>query len=126
MLLDTYVLVAVATRGHADREPVRAFMEARSGLYVSALTRVEFLGWADATPGDLALRAAVYGEQKELPVNDRVLDAAAELRRRRRGLKTPDAVVAATALAYGLPVVTANVRDFEWIEELTVIDPTAP
>ena len=121
MLLDSNVLISLATRDH-DHRPVTAFVATQTGLFVSALSRVEVLGWSGAT-WEAALREAVYHELSELPV-DSALDRATQLRRSREGLKTADAIIAATALTYGLPLVTRNVRDFRWIDELAVIDPT--
>ena len=34
-----------------------------------------------------------------------------------------DAIIAATALIHGLTLATRNVRDFHWIDELTILDP---
>ena len=54
---------------------------------------------------------------------------AASLRRsgRKPAARAYDALVAATALAHGLPVYTANPRDFEGIEGLDVVAvPIAP
>ena len=34
-----------------------------------------------------------------------------------------DALIAATARVHGFSLVTGNVRDFRWIEDLTLIDP---
>jgi len=34
-----------------------------------------------------------------------------------------DALIAATALIHGLTLVTSNVKYFEWIEDLSVLDP---
>ena len=126
MLLDSNVLVAATAPAHAHHEAVLSFVERAAGpLYVSALSRVEFLGRPGVTPEELAVREYVYGEHRELPVDGAVLDLAARFRRRRQRLKTADALIAGTAFHYRIPLVTANVRDFDWIEELTVIDPTA-
>src|SRR6185503_2401400 len=40
--------------------------------------------------------------------------------------KLPDAIIAATALAYDLPLITHNFSDFEQIEGLQLIDPFNP
>jgi len=34
-----------------------------------------------------------------------------------------DAIIAGTALEHGLTLVTANVKDFQWIPNLKVINP---
>ncbi len=48
---------------------------------------------------------------------------AASLRRtgRKPAARTYDAMIAATALAHGLPVYTCNPRDFSGIDDLTVV-----
>lgn len=45
--------------------------------------------------------------------------------RQLRKIKIPDAVIAASALYLGLPLVTHNIRDFQWISDLELIDPLA-
>jgi hypothetical protein len=37
--------------------------------------------------------------------------------------KIADALVAGTALAHGLTLVTRNTRDFEWVKGLSLLDP---
>ncbi|WP_420455310.1 PIN domain-containing protein [Rubrivirga sp.] len=125
MLLDSNVLVASVSRSHGHHEAVLRFIERAEGpLYVSALSRVEFLGRPGATPGELALREYIYEGHEELPIDGAVLNVAAGFRRRRQGLKTADAIIAGAAFHYRIPLVTANLKDFDWIEELAVIDPT--
>lgn len=43
--------------------------------------------------------------------------------RRNYRLKLPDAVIAATALHLGLPLITRNVKDFKDIPELKLLNP---
>jgi len=40
-------------------------------------------------------------------------------------MRTPDALIAATALEHGLALVTRNRRDFERVHGLRVLDPDA-
>ena len=46
----------------------------------------------------------------------------AELRKKHR-IKLPDAIIAATAIAYSLTLVTRNTDDFRNIPDLNIIDP---
>jgi len=123
VLLDTNVLIIAAQRSDERHPAVRAFLDRDLPFSVSSLTRVELLGW----PGDpavLALREALYDALIEWPLDANVIARATTLRRQRRGARTADMLIAATALAHDLPVVTCNPRDFRWIEGLAVLDPS--
>jgi len=58
----------------------------------------------------------------ELPVERRIAERGGRLRRD-LGLRTPDALIAATALEHGLSILTRNVRDFEPVPGLKVVTP---
>lgn len=57
-----------------------------------------------------------------LSFTDAIAATAIQLRRQRR-MSLGDSLVAATAMEHGIPLWTHNVRDFSWIEGLTVYDP---
>ncbi len=57
-----------------------------------------------------------------LPVSDAVIQKALALRQQKK-MSLGDALIGATALIYGLTLITSNVKDFEWIEGLLVRDP---
>lgn len=59
------------------------------------------------------------------PIPEPIIRKAIDLRRRRRGMATVDAVIAATAIASGNPLATHNATDFDWIGELEVVDPVS-
>jgi predicted nucleic acid-binding protein len=58
-----------------------------------------------------------------LPFNDKICEYFGEIRceRRNRPISVPDALIAATALAYKLPLVTHNKKDFDNISGLEII-----
>jgi hypothetical protein len=57
-----------------------------------------------------------------LPVSVDVIKKASVLRQQKK-MSLGDAIIAATALLQGLTLVTHNVKDFEWINDLSVLDP---
>jgi predicted nucleic acid-binding protein len=58
-----------------------------------------------------------------LPLNTPVTKKAIELRRNQRKLKLCDAIIGATAVVHNLILITNNVKDFNNIQGLEVIDP---
>jgi tRNA(fMet)-specific endonuclease VapC len=91
----------------------------RSGL-ISAITRAEVLAWPAHTPQSLKASSAALAMFELCIVDQGTADEAARIRRE-YGLKLPDALIAATATLRGLPVITANVRDFERVASLEVV-----
>jgi len=57
-----------------------------------------------------------------LPLDEPVIQQTILLRQQRR-IKLPDAIIAATALAHGLPLITRNTADFQGILGLLVVNP---
>lgn len=55
----------------------------------------------------------------EIPIERMIAERAGQVRRR-LGVKVADALIAATALEYGLILVTRNLRHFDRIEDLQV------
>lgn len=121
-LLDTNVWID----SHAGRaDACRVFVQARTsqGAWVgySAMTRLEVLGYSGLTPADDKVLRELLAEFAEAPVASAVIDEAIRLRQLYR-LKSPDAIIAATALLQHADVVTRNTSDFKKVAGLTVLD----
>jgi predicted nucleic acid-binding protein len=87
---------------------------------ISVVTRAEVLAWPSHTAQSLQEATVGMAGFAQLAVDVAVADEAARIRRQ-TNLKLPDALIAATAMLHGLPVVTANARDFERVEQLKVL-----
>jgi predicted nucleic acid-binding protein len=57
-----------------------------------------------------------------LGINQDVITQCVSLRKSKK-IKTPDAIIAATALAYGYTLITNNEKDFANIKGLKVVNP---
>jgi toxin FitB len=68
---------------------------------------------------------AFFRLARVLPLSQAVLDQAVVLRQQRK-MSLGDALVAGTALAHGLTLVTRNVEDFQWIQGLSLLNPFEP
>jgi predicted nucleic acid-binding protein len=75
--------------------------------YISIITRIELYGFPDITPKEQADIARFLRGVTEFPLTGEIVQRAIEVRRRFH-LKTPDAVIAATALELGVTLVTGD------------------
>jgi len=57
-----------------------------------------------------------------LNINDDIIEKTIELRKTYK-TKLPDAIIAATAIAYGLTLITRNIKDFKGVQGLDVLNP---
>jgi len=82
------------------------------------ITYIEFLGYKEATKAseDFIALANV------LQINKNIIDTCIALRKIKR-IKTPDAIIAATALAYDYTLITNNEKDFTNIKGLRISNP---
>lgn len=87
---------------------------------ISVVTRAEVLAWPGHTAVSMAQAIEGMASFEQLSVDVLIADEAARIRRE-CNIKLPDAMIAATAKLRGLPVITANARDFERVAQLRVI-----
>lgn len=88
---------------------------------VSVITKIEVLGF-NAPPADYLLLTNFMLDADVLALSDSIVDQTIELRKQLK-IKLPDAILAATALALGLVLISRNTSDFKNIPELEVVDP---
>lgn len=90
----------------------------------ATVTRVEALGFTGISAGeDVAIRDFL-SQVLSYALDDEVVESAVRLRQQKR-MKLGDAIFAATALEYGVPLVTRNLDDFKHIPGLQIINPFA-
>jgi len=118
MLLDSNIIIYASQPEHAQ---IRQFIS-EIEITVSAVSYVEVLGYHRLTEESRLHFEEFFGVVEVLPISQAVLARAVTLRQIRR-MTLGDAIIAATALVYGLTLVTRNIEDFQWIVELTVINP---
>lgn len=88
----------------------------------SAITRLEIFGFPDLKPEHEAKLNDLLKCFSEAPVGSDVIDKAIEIRKGKR-VRSPDAIIAATALLMAAKLVTRNTDDFKGIKGLEVMDP---
>jgi predicted nucleic acid-binding protein len=90
---------------------------------ISVITRAEVL--AGATEKEKHLVMGLLDKFECLPLEPRIADSAAELRRA-KGWKLPDAFQAALAIENSLDLVTRNTKDFNPAKNDFVLVPYSP
>ncbi len=118
MLIDSNIIIYAA---QPDNAALRAFI-AEHVPEVSAVSYVEVLGYHRLTEQERQHFEAFFAAASVLPLSQSVLEQAVKLRQLRK-MTLGDALVAGTALAHGLTLVTRNEDDFKWIAGLSVLNP---
>lgn len=121
MLLDSNVIIDAAKPGG---EHLSAYLD-HPDASVSIVSRIESLGFHRLTPAEGSKISGSLKLLAQLALDDDIAQRAIGLRQQRR-MKLGDAIIAATALEYEVPLVTRNVGDFKHITGLRIIDPFAP
>ena len=88
---------------------------------VSIISKIEVLGF-NAPADELKLLEYFFTDVLVLEMNNQIVEQTILLRRNTK-MKTPDAIIAATALVYDLTLITRNTSDFKNIQGLHIIDP---
>lgn len=89
---------------------------------ISAVTRIEVLGWLNATKQQLNPLYEFMELVTILPINEDVIEKTITIRQTKK-IALGDAIIAATALVYDLVLISRNISDFKNIDGLKVIDP---
>lgn len=118
MLLDTNIIIyACQPAGHR-----LAPWTSHSNAAVASVIWVESLGYKGIQPNEeLAIRR-VLSQLMTYPLDEEIIRQAIRLRQH-KSMKLGDAIIAATALEYAVPLVTRNENDFKHISSLQIINP---
>jgi len=120
MLLDSNIIIYAARPEHPE---LRSFI-AEQAPAVSAVSYVEVLGYHKLTEQERQFFEMFFAAANVLPISDEVLKHAVKLRQSKK-MTLGDALIAGTALAHDLTLVTRNIEDFDWIENLRLLNPFA-
>lgn len=88
---------------------------------LSVITQIELLCWKTDKITEQNVRNFI--SDSVIPsINPDVIEQCVKIRRHTK-IKTPDAIIAATAVAYRYTIVTNNEKDFAHIQGLKIINP---
>ena len=114
LLLDTNTILYLL----AGDETLAEFLNGKK-LYISIISELELLAFKDITSKDTTILKAFIDELEVENINDEIKRITIEIRKSTK-LKLPDCIIAATAIALGIPLFSADkalktVRDLDLI-----------
>lgn len=118
MLLDSNILIYGA---NGEDAALDAILD-RTDLAVASVTRIETLGFHRLSETERTWLETAFDRMEILPLDETVAARAIVLRQERK-MGLADAIIAATALVHGLPLVTRNEEDFKDVTGLRVVNP---
>ncbi|GAA3992769.1 type II toxin-antitoxin system VapC family toxin [Mucilaginibacter dorajii] len=90
---------------------------------ISVMTKIEVLGFKNTVNTDALLNDFI-GACLIIPLSEETIDQTIQIRKKHK-IKTPDAIIAASAKVLALTLISRNTADFKKIGGLKVIDPWA-
>ena len=88
---------------------------------LSVITQIELLCWKTDAAIEQGIKEFI-ADSNVLNITPDVIAACVDLRKGKK-IKTPDAIIAATALAYNYTIITNNEKDFVNIKGLKLLNP---
>ena len=90
---------------------------------ISVITQIELFSSPNSSADELARLEQFVKAATIFNVIDEAIVQQTIAVRLQKKIKTPDAIIAATALAHGLTLLTRNTKDFKQLAGLSVINP---
>ncbi len=88
----------------------------------SVITKIEALGFKDLSVKEAKIINSLLNTGLLAELSSEIVDITIKLRQKHR-IKTPDAIIAATAIVYNAELWTANTSDFKSIDGLKLFNP---
>lgn len=117
--VDTNAIICYLKGDLATNKLFDDIINSGARIYVSTVTELELFSLPSLTNEEARAIDAILATITVIPLDSRLARLAGEIRRLYR-IKTPDSIIAATALSTGTILITKNIRDFKNIEGLTL------
>ncbi len=109
-LLDSNIIIYLS-----KREVPLSFLDQFDEHYISVITYMEVLGYQFPDTKEEEFIREMIGVFRVLFIDQIIADMAIQIRKKQR-IKLPDAIIAATAKALNMCLVTRNIDDFKKVE----------
>lgn len=88
---------------------------------ISVITQIEALSWINPDKSKEEIVKSFVDDANKLTLSQEVIAQCVKIRRSKK-IKTPDSIIAATAIVHNLTLITSD-NDFDNIPDLKVVDP---
>jgi predicted nucleic acid-binding protein len=89
---------------------------------ISIITEIELMSWQKITKAEANVISSFLSNFVSIGLTEEIKISTIQIRKS-TGLKIPDAIIAASALVKGVPLLTNNLKDFEKVDRLKTVDP---
>ena len=121
VLLDSNIVISAASEPTPE---IEALVTSADNA-VASVVQIEVYGYPRLSVEEHAALDVLFRRLTVHPLDAAVIGKSIALRREKK-MSLGDAMIAATALVHGLPLVTRNVDDFKHVAGLELINPFAP
>jgi predicted nucleic acid-binding protein len=94
----------------------------RSKPHFSKISEIELLSWKLLPDKELSVISSFLSHFERIELTEKVKLETIKIRRL-TGIKIPDAIIAASAITLDKPLLTHNLKDFNKVEKLEIINP---
>ena len=120
LLVDTNIILYAAVYN----DDIATELLTENNIFISDITEIELLGYHRLSDEEYVILSDFIATLTVIPINSIIKQKAIDLRRK-FALKTPDSIIAATALQLGYFLVTAD-KKLQKIDDLQVVEFQAP
>ena len=112
-LIDTNILIYFFDGKMTEAQKIVTYRILKASFTISVITKIEFLGFKEYMDESAGQKAKEFiSNATVLQLSDPIIDKTIALKQQEH-VKLGDAIIAATALEYGLTLVTRNTDDFK-------------
>ena len=117
LLIDSNIIINLLNHRLPSLHEEWIIERINQGVAISVITWIEVLGWTGHTKEGLHIAESLLRLCDRIELTPTIRDQTIALRQQHR-IKLPDALIAATAQAQSLALLTLNEKDFEHIPEI--------
>lgn len=120
MTIDSNIVIGYLAEDPAISAYLASCREQGFYLYISTVVASEVLAFEMTPEERRTVKQFLKNNFFTIPFTEDLVDLVAELRMTSK-IKLPDAIIAATALHTGTPLLTRNIKDFKKVKGLNVL-----